>query len=194
MGLFSAPATPFETILQLSTTPRTLMMFSKTRCCLPPRTSRVERVASLGYQKEASPSAPHKFEFPHLAPAARAMMDELLRIVEHELGGDLLPTETDPNVQNFQTPQGNSRGSVVLRAGKNRDFVRNLTWNFHPSLVASRVRESGTKLCPKLATKHGGLCGAPLEVMATAPVSQYLQIMAVLHSLCQCECCLCLCV
>ena len=76
---------------------------------------------------EPSTSAPWKFEFPHLAPAARAMMDELLHIVEKELGGDLLPTETDPNVQNFQTPKGNSHGSVVLRAGRNRDFVRNMT-------------------------------------------------------------------
>lgn len=102
------------------------------------------------------------------------MMDDLLHIVEHELGGDLLPTETDPNVQNFQTPQGNSRGSVVLRAGRNRDFVRELTLNFHLSLIVSRVRGSGTKLGLKLATEHRGLCAAPLGVVVTAPVPQYL--------------------
>ena len=92
-----------------------------------PSQSRTPSHATTTDSAELSTSAPSKFEFPHLAPAARAMMDELLHIVEQELGGDLLPTETDPNVQNFQTPKGNSHGSVVLRAGRNRDFVRNMT-------------------------------------------------------------------
>nr|AUY61991.1 red chlorophyll catabolite reductase-like [Cymbidium sinense] len=65
-------------------------------------------------------------DFPHLPPAHRALMLNLLATVDDRLGSELLPSDVSPDVLRFQNPQGSAHGSVDIRAGSQTspvDFV-----------------------------------------------------------------------
>ena len=63
------------------------------------------------------------FNFPHIPPAAQDMMREVFDIIEGNLGAELLPSQTVPEVQYFRSPDGKAEGSVVMRAGRDRAYV-----------------------------------------------------------------------
>eukprot|EP00850_Spirogloea_muscicola_P017689 SM000154S01424 [mRNA] locus=s154:250613:251885:- [translate_table: standard] len=62
-------------------------------------------------------------DFSNLGPATAAMMGDLLATLEREIGDELQPSQTPQDVRSFEGPQGNSRGSIVMRAGTDRSKI-----------------------------------------------------------------------
>lgn len=55
--------------------------------------------------------------FPSLSPPAKRLMEDASHTLSLELSSSLLPSRTPSDVQSFQNPQGNGKGSVILRSG-----------------------------------------------------------------------------
>eukprot|EP00897_Mesotaenium_endlicherianum_P009399 jgi/Mesen1/8488/ME000480S07839 len=62
-------------------------------------------------------------DFQHIPKAAQKMMADLIDTLEAGLGKEFQTSTTPADVQSFENAEGNANGSVVVRRGRDRNFV-----------------------------------------------------------------------
>ncbi|XP_002989763.2 red chlorophyll catabolite reductase, chloroplastic [Selaginella moellendorffii] len=105
----------------------------------------------------APPCAGSWIEFPKLSIAKNKLMTSLATRLDRELGSLLNSTLTPPEVRSFQSQDGVSQGSVVLRSGKQGSKIRFLLGSWlHSSLPFGplNITTLQTILEPEIDSPH----------------------------------------
>ncbi|KAG9152653.1 hypothetical protein Leryth_027062 [Lithospermum erythrorhizon] len=89
----------------------------------PPRTSICSPPSRNCLPRCSSPLTSRFMDFPFVSPPHKQLMVDLISSVETSLGSSLLPCSLPPDVQHFESPNGDAQGSLYVRSGDESSLV-----------------------------------------------------------------------